>query len=226
MDEQGFSEFMRNDKRSAGTIRKDIVFMKLFEDFLSGRNKTLDEAVPKDLQEFLEVVDAKYRYGAYLSATWHYYAYTGNDRMRYALDELDYQRPQPYRLTKHIGVNPAHVNSLAAAGIKVIGDLIQAGKTEADRKNLSEPMGIPYDDLLELVKLSDLSRKFGPKRARLYYDAGYDTFDKIAGMDPEVLKDKLIEHINKMGITTALPTLGEVDFSVEGAKRRPRLVKY
>jgi hypothetical protein len=226
MDERGFSEFMRKAKRTAGTIRRDLTFMKLFEDFLSSRNKTLDEAVPNDFQAFLDVVEDKYKTFSNLSAIRHYYAYQGNDRMRYALDELDYQRPQPYKLTRHLDVNPAHVKSLAAAGIKTSRELVQAGKTEGDRERLSAQTGIPYDNLLELVKLSDLSRKWGPKRARLYYDAGYDTFDKVAEMAPEEFKESISKYVQKTGVDYAPPTSSEALSAVEGAKRRPRIVKY
>jgi hypothetical protein len=115
---------------------------------------------------------------------------------------------------------------LAAAGIKTSRELVQAGKTEEERKRLCEQTGIPYDDLLELVKLSDLSRKWGPKRARLYYDAGYDTFDKVAEMDTEKFRESIIEYVEKTGVDYAPPTSSEALSAVEGAKRRPRIVKY
>ena len=98
--------------------------------------------------------------------------------------------------------------------------------SEADRQDLSEKTGIPYEDLLELVKLSDLSRKWGPKRARLYYDAGYDTFDKLAVMDPTEFRSSIIAYVQKTGINFIPPTPGEAHSAVEGAKRRPRIVNY
>lgn len=225
MDERGFIEFMQNAKRSQSTIQRYTTFIKLFEDFLTDRKKSLDEASPGDFRSFLAVVKPKYRKFSFVSSIRDYYAFTTNDRMRYALDELDYQRPQPYKLTRHIAVNPEYVKLLAALGITTSRELVQAGKTKQDRKRLSEKTGILYEDVLELVKLSDLSRKWGPKRARLYYDAGYDTFDKVAAMDPAEFRERVKEYIRIADIDFTPPTPKEAHSAVEGAKRRPRIVE-
>jgi len=159
MGERGFIEFMQDAGRSNSTIQRYLVFMRLFEDFLTGHSKSLDQAIPDDFATFLDVVEPKYRYFSFISAVRNYYDFTGDDRMKYTLDELDYQRPQPYKLTRHIGAEPEYIESLASLGIKTSRELIQAGKTKGDRKRLSEKTGIPYEKVLELVKLSDLSRK-------------------------------------------------------------------
>jgi len=128
MDEKGFIEFMKNAKRSEGTIHRYVKFMTIFEDFLEGRDKTLDNATPDDFDSFLKVVEPKYRYFSYISGIRNYYNYTGNDLMKYALDELDYERPQPYKLTRHIGVNQECVDSLVSLGIKLHAIWSRPGK--------------------------------------------------------------------------------------------------
>ena len=52
--------------------------------------------------------------------------------------------------------------------------MLKAGKTESMRRELSDKTGISLDELLELAKLSDLSRLGAVKtvRARLYHDSG------------------------------------------------------
>jgi len=224
MDEVGFIEFMKDARRSEGTIKRYVFFMRLFENFLARLGKSLDEASPDDFTAFLAVVEPKYRNFSFISSVRNYYDFTGNDRMKYVLDELDYQRPQPYNLTRHIGIERQYLESLAALGIKTSRQLVQAGKTKEDRKKLSEQTGIPDEDILALVMLSDLSRKWGPKRARLYYDAGYDTFDKVAVMEPTEFRESIIAYIKKTGINFAPPTPSEAHSAIEGAKRRPRMV--
>lgn len=227
MDEQGFIRFLKDAGRSQGTIKQYTSLIKLFEEFLLNHNKTLDEATPQDLQSFVDASEPKkYRSFIFLSSVRNYYGFTGNDRMKFAFDELDYQRPQPYKLTDHLNINPEYIQPLVALGIKTSRDLIQAGSTKKERESLSEQTCIPYETILELVKLSDLSRKWGPKRVRLYFDAGYDTFDKIAAMDHTEFRESVIDFVNKSGIHLTPPTPQEAHSAVEGAKRRPRIVEY
>jgi hypothetical protein len=226
MDENGFIDFMRNAKRSEGTILRYVAFMKVFEKFIKKQGKTLENATPVDFDSFLKVADPKYRSFSFVSGVRNYYDFIGNDRMKYVLDELDYERPQPYNLSRHIGVNQVYVTSLVSLGIKTSRDLVQAAKTEEDRLNLVERTGIPVEELTALVKLSDLSRKWGPKRARLYFDAGYDTFDKVAAMEPVEFRKRIIEYVKKTGIKFSPPTPSEANSAVQGARRRPRIVEY
>jgi hypothetical protein len=144
--------------------------------------------------------------------------------MHYALDELDYQRPEPYKLKRHIGINSEYLNSLSSLDITTSRELIEAGKTKFDREHLSEKTGIRYEHLEELVKLSDLSRKWGPIRTRLYYDAGYDTFEKIGVMDPKEFRASIKEYIRTAGVEYHHPTPREAISAVAGAKRRPKIV--
>jgi hypothetical protein len=224
MKEQGFIEFMKNTNRSESTIKRYVAFMKLFEDFLIDREKSLDDATPDDLKSFITYVEPKYRKFSYISSIVVYYEFTENEQMRWALDVLDYQRPEPYKLARHIGVNSEYLNSLASLGIITSRELIEAGKTKRDRERLSEKTGIPYEDLWELVKLSDLSRKWGPIRARLYYDAGYGTFEKVAEMDPIEFRERIREYISKTEVDFIPPTPREAHSAVEGAKRRPKII--
>lgn len=55
--------------------------------------------------------------------------------------------------------------------------------------------------ILEYLKLSDLSRLGGLKgvRARLYYDSGVDTLDKLSSWDPEELRPMLIDFVRRTG---------------------------
>jgi len=87
---------------------------------------------------------------------------------------------------------------------------------------------VPLSAVLELVKLADLSRIVGlkSKRARLYYDAGLDTLDKIAKWDPEEMQQMFAEFVERTGFDGAPPPSSEAAFSVKLAKYLPRIVEY
>ena len=87
MDENGFIDFMRNAKRSEGTIHRYVIFMKVFEKYIEKQGKTLENATPVDFDSFLKVADPKYRSFSFVSGVRNYYDFIGNDRMKYVLDE-------------------------------------------------------------------------------------------------------------------------------------------
>jgi hypothetical protein len=82
--------------------------------------------------------------------------------------------------------------------------------------------------VLELVKLSDQARIGGHKkvRARLYHEAGLDTIDKMAACDPEKMRKRLADFIQKTGFKGIPPTPGEAQNTVTMAKYIKRLVQY
>ena len=227
MEEKGFIRFLKNAGRSESTIKQYVSLIKAFEEFLTNHNKSLAKATPQDLHCFIDAGGSKkYRSAIFVAGVRNYYGFTGNDRMKFVFGELDYPRPQPYKLTDHPNVNHEHIQPLVALGIKTSRDLIEAGKTKKERGRLSEQTGIHCETILELVKLSDLFRKWGPKRVRLYFDAGYDTFDKIAAMDAVEFRESVVDYVIKSGIKLTPPTPQEAHSAVEGAKRRPRIVEY
>ena len=60
--------------------------------------------------------------------------------------------------------------------------LMEKCRSKGDRAELAKSVGVPEDQILEPIKLSDLTRIPGIKkiRSRLYYEGGLDTLDKIA----------------------------------------------
>ena len=91
----------------------------------------------------------------------------------------------------------------------------------AERKKLSEESNIPEATILELVKLSNLARIPGlkQKRARLFYDAGLDTLDKIAAYDdPEDLVTLFAQFVERTGFDGRAVTPAEAQFTLGMAK--------
>jgi hypothetical protein len=106
--------------------------------------------------------------------------------------------------------------------------MLEAGRTPQDRRALAEKTGVPLDAVLEYVKLSDLARIPGTKgiRARLYYDAGVDTLEKMAEWDPVELRAMVISFVERTGFDGIAPLPKEAASAVATARRLPKVVEY
>jgi len=133
-----------------------------------------------------------------------------------------------FSLKNFRGVNQDDVNSLAEVGIRNVNHMLKTGHSFEDRERISRQTGVPEYTILEFVKLSDLARIPGVKgvRARLYYDAGLDTVEKIAAMEPDELRERIITYVEETGFKR-LPTLpAEAKYTVEKARELPNIVEY
>ncbi len=132
------------------------------------------------------------------------------------------------KLKEFRGVNAGDLTKLEKVGIRNASEIIKAGQTRAKRKELSAETGVPVAAILELVKLSDLARIQGVKgiRARLYYDAGVDTMEKMEKWNPEELRTYLVDFVKRTGFMGVAPLPREAKFTVETAKRMPKIVEY
>ena len=132
------------------------------------------------------------------------------------------------KLKDFLGVDLQHVQALKVEGIVTAEQMLDAGKTREGREELTKKTGVPHDSILELVKLSNLARIIGlkKKRARLFYDAGLDTLDKIAEWDSEEMRRMIIEFVDRTGFDGSASTPSEAAYSVRLAKYLPRIVEY
>jgi hypothetical protein len=234
LDEDGFRIFLKKGGRSKSAIERCLRYVKEFQNYLHEHRggKRPDDADPEDLKAFVEMIEGvpKASANTHLWALRYYYECTSNEGMRSLAADLREERIKraPFVLGKFRGVNPEHIDRLADANIKNVEQMLKAGRTQEDRRNLSEETGVPIEAILELVKLSDISRIPGIKtiRARLYLDAGVDTIEKMAGWDPEELRAVLVEFVDRTGFNGLAPLPGEARFSVERARELPKIVEY
>jgi hypothetical protein len=158
-----------------------------------------------------------------------YAGYTSNYEMEMAANELLGARyAAQYKLKDFKDVASEDVKNLSLKGIKTVKQMLDAGSTKKDRKTLAKETGVPYEIILELVKLPDLARIPGLRkvRARLYYDAGLDTVEKIADCDPADLIKTLAGFIEKTGFDGIAPLQKEAATAVATAKYIPKIVEY
>lgn len=137
------------------------------------------------------------------------------------------KKHNPFKLKDFRSVDPAAVAALETRGIKNAEQLLAAGRTRVQRSALAKDTGLTDDTLLELVKLSDLARLPGVKgiRARLYYDAGVDSVEKMAGWEPEALRLMVTEFAIRTGFDGIPPLPKEVSSTVANAQKLPKILE-
>jgi len=232
MDEE-FRRFLKRGGRSENAAGRIIAYVKEFERYLKEHcSVELNEADTGDLEAFAEWVEQKPKVSAkgHLWGIGYYYEYTSNEELRHTAGILREQRieRQPFPLREFRGINSEYVEKLAAAGIKNIKQMLEAGKSETERASLAEETGVAGDVILELVKLSDLARIPGVKgiRARLYHDAGVDTMEKMAEWEPEELREMAARFVERTGFEGIAPLPAEVRFTIAQARSLPKIVEY
>lgn len=138
------------------------------------------------------------------------------------------KRVNPFKLKEFRGIEPEHLQRLEMLRIKTAEQVLKAGDTRKKRTALAKESGIPSSAILELVKLSDLSRLPGVKgiRARLYYDAGVDTVEKMATWDPDKLLRKMSQYVERTGFDGIVPLPKEVSSTIANAQKLERVVEW
>lgn len=238
MNEEEFRTFLKKQRRSEGTIEQCVRLTGEFGAYLGEHRggKGLDAAHPEDLQAFVSWKKKQRKsVNSYLWAIHRYYEYTSNEPMRRLATELRQQEITKGRGTRRSlrlqdipGIAAEQIEKLAAIGIVDVEGVLENGRTREEREELSRRSGVPLDQILELVKLADLTRIVDIKgvRVRLLYEAGVDTVDKVSTYDPEGLREKLIEVNEERQILKRHPTLVETRYWITQAKGLQQVVEY
>jgi hypothetical protein len=220
MDETGFTAFLKQNKKDAKTIQDYTDAVRRFESHLSEKRKTLKAATPDDIRNGSR--------GAFL-ALGMYYEFLGDERLCAAAHEA-FAAPNfaAFKISEFMDIRPETVQMLKARGIVTAKDMLEAGRTPTLRAALAQETGLPADEILELVKLSDQARIGGHRRvrARLFYEAGLDTLDKIAACEPQEVIRILTEYIECTGFNGIPSTPREAANSVRMARYLARIVEY
>ncbi len=223
MDEQGFSDSMHKAKKSERAIQAHMEGVRAFETYLASLGKTLESATPEDLRTFAQGGNTD------VFGIWCYYEYTGNELLWATASDL-WSAPnyEKFKLKEFLDVDLEAVETLKHHGIATCPQMVAAGRTPLMRRELAMNTGISEETILELVKLADQARIGGHKRirARLFHNAGLDTLDKIAVLEPEQVRQVLIEYIERTGFPGIPSTPKEATHSVMLARYLPRLVNY
>lgn len=142
--------------------------------------------------------------------------------------EVNSYTPKPVSLEKFPGIEKEISEKLKSIGIKNTAHLFKRIKTEEDRKELSAETGINYEIIMELTKLTDLSRIkwIGPIFARLFLESGTDTALKVSNADAGPLYKKLVEINNEKGYTKGRFIESDVEMCIKVSKMVPKIISY
>jgi len=114
------------------------------------------------------------------------------------LREINSIQPKPNKLNEFFGISSETVSKLEKNGIKDTLKLFDHVLTPQSRKKLAAETNIPEAEILELAKLTDLSRIkwVGATFARMLYEVGVDTAEKASKTDYVELHQKIFQ-LNK-----------------------------
>jgi len=232
--EKGFADHLRKRGKTDRVVRGLVDSVRLFENYLKERNKEIRHITNNDLFAYAASCESEKKGSARtrIRGIALYFGYVGNNSMAATANGIREAGISKHRsffkLKDFLWVNQAHVSKLKTAGIADIRQMIESGRTPAARKRLAQSTGIAVEDILELVKLSNLARLTGVKgvRARLYHDAGLDTWEKIALLDARKLRDVCVRFVEATDFPGIPPTPKETAFTVSSAKTLSRVVEW
>ncbi len=142
--------------------------------------------------------------------------------------EIKSMQPKPVILNDLLAISKTTIKKLEKLGIKNTRELFEFVITEKNRKELCSRTGINSKEILELTKLTDVSRIkwVGANFARVLVDSSYDTVKKVAKADYK----KLLEEINKINEKKKYYKgrlgLNDMKLCVLAAKSVPDTIKY
>jgi transcriptional regulator with XRE-family HTH domain len=115
------------------------------------------------------------------------------------LREINSIQPKPNKLNEFFGISSETVSKLEKNGIKDTLKLFDHVLTLQSRKKLAAETNIPEAEILELTKLTDLSRIkwVGATFARMLYEVGVDTAEKASKTDYVDFSTKRFIQLNK-----------------------------
>jgi Domain of unknown function (DUF4332) len=228
MEEEQFRQFMEKTKKPAATINSYINSVNFYADYLHSHRQihTPDEARPVDLQAFVswgtENGENVYRH---LWGLRTYYEFLQHSTMvNTANERMEYLQNETRKLSEFPDVDRESIKRLSAVGITTVNQLLRAGNSPEKLAELSEKSGASQATIMELYKLSNLSRLPGVKkvRARLFCDGGLDTLTKIAAREPEEVQRILQDYIDETGFEARAPSLSEAQVAVTMARFLPQ----
>jgi hypothetical protein len=104
--------------------------------------------------------------------------------------EIKSFQPKPVKLNDLPAISKTTIKKLETTGIKNTKELFKFVTTEKNRQELSSKTGINSKEIIELTKLTDVSRIkwVGANFARVLVDSNYDTVKKVAKADYKKLR--------------------------------------
>lgn len=154
--------------------------------------------------------------------------FLSGDYLAILLRELNSTLPKPNKISDFIEIAKETIESLEKIGITNTEKLYDKVVKKPDRLKLADSTGIKYQDILELTKLTDLSRIkwVGVTYAQMLYDLGVDTAEKVSLSDPIDLHERINQMIKEKNIFKGAIGLNDVKILIESASELPLEIEY
>ena len=196
---------------------------KILKDNIDARFKVLKDNNIHNLQDFTNILKTPKKTREFAKKSG-----LPEDYLLILRREVNSYTPKPVNLEKFPGVEKETVNKLKSAGIKNTAHLFKKVKTPEDRRKLAAELEISEEEILELTKLTDLSRIkwVGPVFARIFLDSGTDTAEKVSEADAGSFYKKLVELNQEKKYTKAKFLESDVVLCINISKMVPKTMKY
>jgi len=150
------------------------------------------------------------------------------DYLKILLREINSMHPKPNRLNEFSGIPNEVTDRLEKAGIKNTVQLYKQVLSPEMRKTLSVGLQIDNAILLELTKLTDLSRIkwVGTTFARILYDLGIESARAASLADPEDLHIRINKIIKERNLYRGTVSYNDVQVFIQAAGDIPLDILY
>ena len=224
---------MKRRGKKPGVVDRNVDVLKEFISYLlDKRAKHLDGVTTEDIDAFvMEIESKKQSAKGYLYVLMNNFHFQDNkELLRHAntlRDERTKKTRRIFPIKEFLNINPEYVKKLAAIGIKNVEQMLEKGKTQKQREHLAKQLVIPEEAILELVKLSDITRLGYVKKklSRLYYDAGLDSPAKIAKFEPIQLHAFFVKFVAESGWDGMVPNPNDLVNNIKSARKLSKIVE-
>ncbi len=150
------------------------------------------------------------------------------DYLTILLRELNSTLPKPNKIADFAGISKDTIEKLEKTGINNTVKLYDRIITTENRKKLAVSTGIKDSEILELAKLTDLSRIkwVGATSARMLYDLGVDTVNKVSRSDPVNLHARINQMNKERNYYKGQIGLNDIMILINAAKEVPLEIEY
>lgn len=142
--------------------------------------------------------------------------------------EIKSLHPKPVKFSEIQALDLNNIKKLTDLNIKTTKALFPFITTKTEREDFAKKTGINSEDVLELTKLTDVSRiKYvGANFARVLVDSNYNTTQKVSQADPQ----KLLNEINAINAAKEYYKgklgVNDMKICVEVARAVPEAIEY
>ena len=221
-----YLHFLKYKKKpSKKTLNHYLTDLELLEKYLREfkDNKDILDTQPEDIEDFANWVKEKEPQkveNCCKSISIYFEFVRRYDLQAKAIDIMWQSNDNPLEMWRIQGCHTWTTWFLKQKGIGNVHRMIEYCDTKEKRESLAEVLEVPVEEITELAKIAELTRIPGlkSKRARLYYDSGFDTLTKIADSTAEEIIQKTADYIVETDFDGWPPAVREAEEAINIAK--------